>query len=152
GADCQLYRYPFDFPGVEIRRAPLWAGRSPSPTGINRWLSWTVGQSYGLRHLDELVGKTDVLHAAETFFTMTYQSFQIKRKTGCRLVVTVSENIPPSGDQHPIRKARKRAVIREADLFIAITPTTRAMLIEEGIDEKRIAIVPNSISTRQFEP
>src|SRR5262245_59351036 len=102
GADWQLYRYPLEFPGVRIERAPLWAGKMGSPPPLNRLLSWTLGRSYGLCGLERLVGKTDILHAAETFFTMSYQSLLIKRKTGCRLVVTVSENIAHSGETHPI--------------------------------------------------
>jgi len=70
----------------------------------------------------------------------------------CRLVVTVSENLPHSGETHPLRRFRKQAVLREADLFLAITETTRVMLLEEGVPEKRIAIIPNSIATDRFVP
>src|SRR4051812_14796543 len=68
GATWQFYPYPIDLPRGRIEKAHLWG-----PPWFNRALSWTVGSSYGLCGLNRLVGKTDILHPAESFFTMTYQ-------------------------------------------------------------------------------
>lgn len=156
GSNWQFYKPPIHFPGrieqTHLSGSAVRLIHPQAPVVANRLYSWICGYSYALRRLKEIVGQIDILHAAESFFTMTYQSLLIKRQSGCRLVVTVSENIPHSGETHPLRRQRKRAVMREADLFIAITPTTRQMLMQEGVEEKRIAIIPNSISTEHFAP
>jgi starch synthase len=157
GADWRLYPYAIDFPSGQIREAKMWGSGSRilysrAPILVNRTLSWTLGQSYGLYDLHRIVGRPDILHSAESFFTMTYQCLQIKRRTGCRLVVTVSENIAGSGETHPVRRRRKEAVLQEVDMFVAITETTRNMLREEGVAEDRITIIPNSVNTQRFTP
>ena len=157
GADWQFYSHPILFPQIRIRHPSLSGTflaslNSSSPIFINRLLSWTTGSSYGLRHLKREILKADILHPAETFFTMTYQCLELKRRLGCKLVVTVSENLPHMGETHPRRRRRKEAVIREADAFIAITPTTQKMLIEEGVPPGKIRVIPNSIDTARFQP
>jgi starch synthase len=157
GGNWQLYPYPIEWPAGEIRYASCW-GSSLQAFGFrgpilwNRLLSWTLGQSFGFNDLEKAIGQADILHSAESFFTMTYQSLEIKRRTGCRLVVTVSENLPHSGETHPIRRQRKQAVLREADMFVAITPTTQRMLLDEGVSQERITIIPNSVDTERFKP
>src|SRR6185312_7478525 len=123
-----------------------------SPIVFNRSLSWTTGRSYGLLGLESLVERPDILHSSETFFSMTFQSLLLKRRLGCKLVVTVNENLPHMGETHPLRRRRKHAVMREADLFIAITSNTRNMLVEEGIEPGRIEIVSSSIDLERFKP
>ncbi len=156
GADWQFYPGRFEWPGT-LQKPRLWGSalarfHKRAPVLWNRSLSWTMGRSYGLYELAHAIGRPDILHAAESFFTMTYQCLEVKRRLGCPLVVTVSENLPHSGETHPIRRARKRAVLKEADLFLAITETTRQMLLAEGVPAQRIAVIPNSISTEVFAP
>src|SRR6185437_10534591 len=157
GADWQFYQQPVAFPGVRVKKAALWAtALAPiwpaSPIVFNRSLSWTTGRSYGLLGLESLVERPDILHSSETFFSMTFQSLLLKRRLGCKLVVTVNENLPHMGETHPLRRRRKHEVMREADLFIAITSNTRNMLVEEGIEPGRIEIVSSSIDLERFKP
>lgn len=156
GATWQFYPSIDYWPGAHLR-LPVsggWLGRQNSRAGAlwNKALSASIGSSYCLRGLVQATQESDLLHSAESFFTMTYQALQIKRKRGIPLVVTVSENIPYSGETHPVRKHRKRQVLNEADAFIAITPKTRDMLLHEGVPEARIRMIPMSISLERFSP
>src|SRR5882672_12664108 len=81
GANWQFYPHSLDWPLDKVRQARLWGSALASlnhqaPAVWNRALSWTMGRSYGLKGLSALIGQPDILHAAESFFTMTYQCLQ----------------------------------------------------------------------------
>jgi alpha-maltose-1-phosphate synthase len=157
GAHWKFYRPPFSFPGMSIVPAHVWGeslGTRWPNAGVffNRAMSWTVGQSYGFYDLERVTRGAEVLHAAELHFTMSDQCLKIKRRRGTPFVVTVWENILHQGETHPIRRRRKKAVIQEADGFLAVTPTTAAMLKQEGVDPKKIWTIPMSVDTQRFSP
>jgi glycosyltransferase involved in cell wall biosynthesis len=155
GATWQFYPFPIRVPSVSVKSAAL-SGRwlavfgSDWPWHYHRIQSRLFGRSFGLEDLESLVDTPDILHAAETYHTMTYQCLEIKRRRGCRLVVTVSENLPGRGESHPVRRRRKAEVLREADLFIAITPKTQQLLQSEGVPAERISLLPMSVDTDRF--
>lgn len=157
GADWQFYRDPVAYPSTTVRHARLWgAGLSTlhraAPVYANRLLSWSTGRSFGFYDLNRCTEGADILHSAETFFTMTYQCVALKRARRCPLVVTVSENLPHMGELHPVRRRRKKEVIQAADQFIAITETARRTLILDGVPEEKIAVIPWSLDLGRFRP
>lgn len=157
GADWRFYRNDVAFAGFKNVSPKLW-GRAlqcfsnSAVVVYNKLLSWTTGRSFGFYNLDNAVGAVDIVHAAETFFTMSYQSLRLAKRLGKPLIITVSENLPHMGETHPLRRARKQAVIESADSFIAITETTRKMLIAEGIPENKIQVIPWSMDLTRFKP
>ncbi len=157
GANWQFYPHALSFPGVKVRQASVWGAHLSrlhprAPIAANRLLSWSTGRSFGFYDLDRCIGPTDVLHSAETFFTMTHQCVAIKRARGSALVITVSENLPHMGERHPWRRRQKKKAIEAADAFIAITETTRRMLIAEGISSDKITVIPWSLDLKRFRP
>ncbi len=151
GANWQFYQQPIAFPGVTVRHALLWGAKLAqihrmAPIIVNRLLSWTIGRSYGLYDLDRCTQGADILHSAETFFTMTHQSVALKRKRGCALVITVSENLPHRGELHASRRRFKKDAMQGADRIIAITETTRRMLISEGVSPSLVTVIPWSLN------
>lgn len=157
GADWQFYRPSNPWEQAAHLKPSLWGSSlaSWSPTAVvraNRVCSWTLGRSFGLWRLDAAVGPVDVIHAAETYFTMTYQSMRLAKAQGIPLVVTVSENLPHLGETHPIRRRRKFEVMRCASRFVAITETTKRMLLEEGVSESKIEVIPWSLDLNRFSP
>jgi len=157
GADWQFYPHKIEFPAVRVSQASLWGSATSAisrqaPIALNRMLSWTTGHSYGFYDLDRLTQDADILHPAETFFTMTHQSAAIKRKRGGGLVITVSENLPHMGETHPWRRRLKRQAIEAADHLIAITETSRKVLIDEGVSPSLISVIPWSMDLTRFRP
>jgi alpha-maltose-1-phosphate synthase len=155
GGSWQFYPGPISVPGIRIAKTPVWGeffSGTATRTFYNRTLSWTLGRSYGLGDLDTYCRSIDILHAAELHTTLTYQCLQMKRRYKTRLVLTVWENLLHMGETHPLRRWRKQAVIREADGFLAVTETTRRMLIKEGVPPDRISTIPMAVDLHRFQP
>lgn len=155
GAGWQFYKPAMSFPNVVIEKPRLWGQEfggisSGAVVAANRLMSWTLGKSFGLWGLSRVLRGAEVIHAAEVFFTMSYQAFQVAQRTNVPLVVTVSENLPSMGETHPIRARRKRCVAHAADCLIAITESTRRMLILEGNKPEKIKIVPWVVDLNRF--
>jgi glycosyltransferase involved in cell wall biosynthesis len=83
---------------------------------------------------------------------MTYECLEIRKRRRCKVVATVWENLPHMGETHPRRRARKRRALRELDGFLAVTETSRRMLLEEGAPADRIEVVPMAVDLAHFRP
>jgi len=154
GADWCFYKQPFLMP---IESPHLWASSSARihpalPVALNRLRSWTLGESYALSDLDKAVGGSEILHSAETYTTMTYQCLEIRRQRRCKVVATIWENLPHMGETHPRRRARKKRALHELDGFLAVTETSRRMLLEEGAPADRIEVIPMAVDLERFKP
>jgi glycosyltransferase involved in cell wall biosynthesis len=157
GADWQFYKNSLVNPALHLKQGRVWGGwlkvfGARAPIAWNRLLSWTLGQSYGLCHFNETVETPDIVHTAETYSTQTYQGLLLKKKTGCRLAVTVWENLPGMGETHPVRKRKKEEVLQNADGFLAVTDTTRRLLISEGVAPERISVIFPAVDLDRFKP
>ena len=95
---------------------------------------------------------SQILHSAETHSTLTYECLQIRKKRGCKVVATIWENLPHMGETHPRRKSRKKEALRELDGFLAVTETSRRMLIEDGAPADRIEVIPMAVDLAHFKP
>ncbi|MFH0778613.1 MAG: glycosyltransferase family 4 protein [Candidatus Eisenbacteria bacterium] len=99
-----------------------------------------------------------VIHSAETFSRYTEAALGAKRRWGTKLVVTCWENLPFLHENlygvAPLnaRGDLKRAVIEEADAFIAVTEDARDALLLEGADAKRITVIPAGVDCEKFSP
>jgi len=157
GADWQVYKHPMKSLRRPVETPHLWASGSARiaedlPMALNRLRSWTLGESFTLSDLDEAVGDADILHPAETYSTMTYQCQQIRRRRPCKVIATVWENLPHMGETHPRRRARKQRALRELDGFLAVTETSRRVLLEEGAPADRIEVVSMAVDLERFKP
>jgi glycosyltransferase involved in cell wall biosynthesis len=155
GGNWQFYRNAIDH-NIPIQKASVWGeclGRLDPSLFVffNRALSWILGRSYGIYDLASRVGDADILHSPETFSTLTYECLQIRRRPA-KVVASVWENLPHMGETHPIRRKRKERALRELDGFLAVTDTTRRMLIEEGVSSDRIEVIPMGIDLSRFNP
>ncbi len=157
GANWQIY--PHSFPAFKgtIHTPHLWGSstariRPSLPILMNRLRSWTLGESFGLDQLEAETSGSQILHPAETFSTMTWQCLEIRRKRPCKVIATVWENIPHMGETHPVRRARKQRALRELDGFLAVTETSRRMLVEEGAPSDRIEVIPMAVDLNHFKP
>jgi len=53
---------------------------------------------------------------------------------------------------YPFTHALERAVLRRAQRLSAVSTTLRRLLIEDGVAEDRIAVIPNGADTARFRP
>jgi len=115
-------------------------------------LQATCGLDYYHVGLERWLAGKDVAHTMETFNAFSYQALRAKRKHGCRLVVTVWENRPYAAERFRAKRWMKYEVIREADLFLAMTPRAARCLALEGADERKIRVQPVGIDLERFQP
>ena len=157
GADWQFYRKEIQARGIALRRAHVWGAGlghiSPRlPVYFNKALSWTAGMSFGLTDLEKVVPEADILHSVEMYWTMTHQCLSLGRRRGAKVVATVWENLPRMGERHPWRCRLKRRAIREMDGVLAVTETTRRLMIEEGFSKDKAAVIPMAVDLDRFRP
>lgn len=95
----------------------------------------------------------DLVHTAETYFHYTQQCLNAKRKGYVKKVIaTVLENIPFNNEGIWGRRAFKARARRELDHMIALTNKTKAALLLEGADPKKITVISHFIDTKKFSP
>lgn len=115
-------------------------------------LQATCGWDYYHFGLVKALADKDIAHTMETFNAFSYQALQAKRRHGTKLAVTVWENRPYAAERFPAKRQMKYEVIKEADLFLAMTPRAARCLELEGADPKRIVIQPPGINLERFRP
>ncbi len=109
----------------------------PSPFGFD---DATVGLRGMLRGFD-------VVLPIETHRASTYQACQSHPVT----MVRVSENIPNNPPQFPAGWFRK-TVARRAARFVCQTELAKRALREEGVDESKLVVIPETVDTDMFRP
>ncbi|MCX6792182.1 MAG: glycosyltransferase [Candidatus Gottesmanbacteria bacterium] len=95
----------------------------------------------------------DLVHTAETYYHYTQQCLNAKKKGYVKKVIaTVLETIPFNNEGIPGRQAFKARARRELDHMIALTNKTKAALLLEGADPKKITVISHFIDTKVFYP
>lgn len=120
------------------------------PFGI-KVLNGVLGDPRLIWNLEGIIRGLDIVCTAEL---RSYYSLQAIRAKGKglvkKVVVTVWENIPFLGDRDKNVKKIKEEVKAGADLFLAVTNQAREMLITEGVDGSKIAVIGMGVDQRKF--
>ncbi len=111
------------------------------------------GDTQWLNGFDKAVAGIDIVHSVELFNGYSLQAVRAKKKGLIEAVtLTIHENIPFLYDNYAAKMALKQEVIEGTDRFLAINEMSRQMLLLEGVNEKRISIIPQSVNTSAFRP
>lgn len=125
---------------------------SPIPMGIKA-LYKAMGDTMCLMGFEEAISGFDIIHTTEAANYYTLQSIKAKEKGLVKkVVVTVWETIPFLGDNNPKRLQNKQEVYKKADLFLAVTKQAKKALLKEGVNPKKIQILPLGVDTKVFNP
>ena len=100
----------------------------------------TIGLRPMLRDFDAVV-------AIETYRASTVQACQAHPRT----VVRVSENLPRN-PPHFLAGVFRKSVARRAMRFVCQTNLARQTLREEGFEERKLVVVPETIDAEVFRP
>jgi len=112
----------------------------------------TVDAHY-LFGLEQLLHGFDIAHVAETYYHYTRQAINAKRKGLVKKVIsTVWEIIPGNNEGIWGRKRFKRIAREGVDHFIAVTELAKKALLEEGVDEEKITVIPMGVDLKRFQP
>lgn len=95
----------------------------------------------------------DLVHSAETYYHYTQQCLNAKKRGYVRYVIaTVLENIPFNNEGITGRKTFKNRARHELDHIIALTEKTKAALVTEGADARKISVIGHFINCDRFKP
>jgi glycosyltransferase involved in cell wall biosynthesis len=92
-----------------------------------------------------------IVHSQELGYWYSAQAARLRPRLGFKLVLTVWETIPFRDAYRNVRTRRYRAlVLRETDLFLAVTERARDALLLEGADPSRIRVAPPGVDLERF--
>jgi len=148
-----LERTTSDLSAIKIPYHKLrWADSIFGRSLFNACRSRVMGQRYYMPGLERRLHGFSLVHSSELTTTFSWQVARLRKKLGCHLVVTSTENIPSPGWEDDGSAVRKSEVIKNADCFLALTPDARDVLLGEGIPESLIRIVPFGLDLERFKP
>lgn len=137
----------FTFPVVKLP-SPMDLPNFPFKMPILNRLCFDAQWLFGL---EEKLKGFDIAHSAATYFRITWQSLNAKRKGYVKKVVaTVSDTIPFANEGIWGRKKFKERAINELDHIVAISKRAREALILEGCQPDKITVVGHHIDTKKF--
>jgi glycosyltransferase involved in cell wall biosynthesis len=114
-------------------------------------LNRAIGDAHFLMGLESTINGFDIAHVAETYFQYTKQAIWMKRKGQIKAVVsTCWETIPHNNESLRGRRKIKEFCRGQIDHYLTPTNLAKLALIEEGVDEKKITVVPMGIDTKKF--
>ncbi|MGQ9515514.1 MAG: glycosyltransferase family 4 protein [Thermoproteota archaeon] len=110
------------------------------------------GYRYHMIGLVKLLAKFEVVHTTDTWYAFSYQAALAKNRYGTRLVVTQWENIPFALEDKPLVRHVKKLVKNNADLFLAVSNSSKKALLIEGVPKEKIYVVPMGVDVKLFHP
>ncbi len=103
--------------------------------------------------LEQLLKGFDIAHVAETYYHYTIQAINAKKKGYVKKVIsTVWEIIPGNNEGIWGRQWFKRQAYAGVDHFLAVTGLAKRALLEEGVDDKKITVIPMGVDLKRFKP
>lgn len=103
--------------------------------------------------VDGLSARADVIHAHAFGYFPTWVG-ALRRRLGRSPLVISPHADRGAGTPSSRRYARgvARGTLRAADRVVALTATERRLLVELGVDEHRLSVIPNGIDLGEFDP
>ncbi|MBI3282666.1 glycosyltransferase family 4 protein [Candidatus Curtissbacteria bacterium] len=103
--------------------------------------------------LEKAIAGSDIVHVAETYYHYTIQAIKAKQKGLVKKVVsTVWEVIPFNNEGIRGRKEFKKLAYEYVDHFLAVTNLARKALLEEGVNDGKISVIPMGVDLARFRP
>ncbi len=103
--------------------------------------------------LEQLLRGVDIALVAETYYNYTRQAINAKKMVFIKKVIsTVWEVIPHNNEGIWGRKYFKRNARENIDHFIAVTELAKKALLEEGVDSRKITVIPVGVDLKRFKP
>ena len=114
---------------------------------------WLLGlQSLITKKFDGSNHRT-IVHTAETYTPYTHQAVEL-RKSGMikKLVCTCWETIPHANQKFTRLRKWKSEAYKYVDIFHTPTKRAKQALISEGVDPKKIVVIPYGVDFSVFHP
>ena len=137
------------FPVRQLYMLADFSKASKYQAALNRFF----GDGQVMVGLEKALEGFDIAHSAETFNYYTYQAVKAKLAGKVeKVVVTVWQNMPLTGEFNPVQKAFKKEVLNNVDLFHAVTEQAKEALLIDGVEEQKIKVLPYGVNLDVFKP
>ncbi len=152
--DIKVVTTPHPMTDIQLEGIPLW-----SPTELPQFafrrqiLNRLVGGEHWLSGLDKIIKKDDIVHTAETYYPYTHQAVEL-RKQGkvAKLICTCWETIPHANEKLGQLRKWKQEAYKYVDLFHTPTERAKHALVSEGVDPRKILVIPYGVDLSRFIP
>jgi len=139
---------------IQLPLKKLW-----SPTDLPNFpfkfpiLNRLFTDAHRLYGLDKVIKGADIVHVAETYFGYTHQAIMAKRRGVVKRVIsTVWEIIPHNNESLRGRKQYKKLAQESVDHFITVTEMAKEALLQEGVSDTKISVIPVGVDIKRFSP
>jgi glycosyltransferase involved in cell wall biosynthesis len=141
---------PYGVETLALEAVPAPTVRDLAPRGrIGDLAAHVVGDRY--RGFERRVRGADVVHAEELSYWFAAEAARHKQACGYKLVLTVWETLPLlEAFRNPSARRRRRLLLEQTDLYLAVTERARAALLLEGVPDERIAVSPPGLDVDRF--
>ncbi len=123
----------------------------------NRAVKFIANRSIGdlqiLFGLEKERNNFDLFHTADPHYYYSYQLAKLRNKGKISfLISTVWNTIPFNNEGTHSKRTIKRFTQKNTDLFITPTQRAKDALVKEGINSKRILVLPVGVDLKRFKP
>ncbi|MCK4419815.1 glycosyltransferase family 4 protein [Candidatus Aerophobetes bacterium] len=123
------------------------------PVSILRSGKFSVGSWVYMKNLDRCLSTVDFVNIPDTWFFFSRQAAVISKRLNRPLITTVWETIPHHYSSYlPPYAWNARIVVKNTDLFIAVTKKAKAHLESLHISASKIKIVYPGVDLSKFYP
>jgi len=113
----------------------------------------TWGDPQRLFGLEKSLENFEILDVADPYYYFSYQAAKFRQShPKTRLVVTFCETIPFNNEGTQPKKRIKKFVLQIADRIICHTTLSLKAAVKEGVERKKISILPLGVDLEQFSP
>lgn len=110
------------------------------------------GRTPGIVPFHERLRGFDLIQTWELFTDWSEQAIEARERYGVPVVTMVWDNLLFNMERTPRERAIKQRVLAASDRFIVHSERSRRMLLLEGVDASRVALVPPGVDTQTFCP
>ena len=136
------------FPVHKLRMLGDFSKNVKFHAGVNKFF----GDDQLMFGFESLVKNYDIVHTAEIHNYYSYQAIKAKVKgLISKVVITVWQNIPLTGNANAALSKMKKIIIQNADLFHVVTQQSREALLLEGVNPNKIKLIPYGVDKLKFK-
>ncbi len=152
--DIQVVTSQHPLTSITLPTRSLWSPADlPQFPYKRQILNRLIDGEHWLISLEKSIKSGDTVHTAETYYPYTHQAVELRKqgKVG-KLICTCWETIPHANEKFARIRYWKQEAYKYVDIFHTPTERAKQALVSEGVDQKRIVVIPYGVDLSRFYP